>query len=266
MKNKRFFIKTNQTLMLILIFFVSVAISYSQAKQNSSKTKPQANKETNQANTLVNPQVELIDKLIKSTEDYKESLQKLALLYQTDVDKQKEKLSKKQELFKLGVVARRELEMTEEEIKNLQSKLIETQKGLEEAADLLVEAEAAKELAKLPPVTAQSAYRVTPGVIRYTGFSNWFLEDTPILQKFFQDSFKRALPISAYGQSSTHDRLGYDHRNSIDIAVHPETTEGRALIDFLRSKGIPFQAFNQAITGASTGPHIHIGKPSVRFH
>ncbi|MEW6208704.1 MAG: hypothetical protein AB1631_10080 [Acidobacteriota bacterium] len=33
----------------------------------------------------------------------------------------------------------------------------------------------------------------------------------------------------------------------------------------LRSAGIPFLAFRQALAGSSTGPHIHIGYPSKRF-
>jgi hypothetical protein len=34
--------------------------------------------------------------------------------------------------------------------------------------------------------------------------------------------------------------------------------EGRALIKFLRSEGIPFLAFRGPIPGVATGPHIHI--------
>lgn len=262
MKNKVYYIKFIQNLS-ISFFIVLLSVFALSAQQTSSKGKPQSNNETG---ILVAKQIELAERLIKSTEEYKESLQKLVSLYQIDIDKQAEKLQKKQELFQIGVIARREVEIAEEEIKIIRNKLSETQKELVEADVLLVEAEAAKELAKLPPLINQSAYRVVSGVIRYTGFSNWVLQDTPVLQKFFQDSFSRTLPISAYGQSSTHDKLGYDHRNSIDIAVHPETTEGQALINFLRNKGIPFQAFSHAITGSSTGPHIHIGKPSIRIN
>lgn len=260
--NRQVFIRTFQTLTISFIIIL-LSTFVGQAQQSRSKDSTQNSKETS---LLVDQQIALADRLIKSTEEYKESLQKLAALYQNDIDRQKEKLQKKQELFQLGIIARRELESAEEEIKTAQNKILEIGKDLSEANNLLVEAEAAKELAKLPPITGYSTYRVTSGVIRYSGFANWSLQDTPVLQKFFQDSFSRVLPISAYGQSSTHDRLGYDHRNSIDIAVHPEGKEGQALITFLRNKGIPFQAFSHAITGSSTGPHIHIGKPSVRIN
>jgi len=84
--------------------------------------------------------------------------------------------------------------------------------------------------------------------------------------KFFQARFKKELPVSAAGQSSTHDRLGYDHREAIDVAVSPGSREGRGLIAYLRQAHIPFLAFRGKVAGVSTGPHIHIGMPSPRLH
>ncbi|HXG92293.1 MAG TPA: hypothetical protein VNN73_07980 [Blastocatellia bacterium] len=84
------------------------------------------------------------------------------------------------------------------------------------------------------------------------------------LQKFFASKFGRALPISAFGQSALHNRLGFDHRNGIDVALHPDSSEGRVVVNFLRARGIPFIAFRQAIPGIATGPHIHVGNPSPR--
>jgi hypothetical protein len=51
----------------------------------------------------------------------------------------------------------------------------------------------------------------------------------------------------------------------MDVALHPDSTEGKAFIDHLRKAGIPFIAFRGAVQGASTGPHIHVGKPSGRL-
>jgi hypothetical protein len=51
----------------------------------------------------------------------------------------------------------------------------------------------------------------------------------------------------------------------MDVAVHPDSIEGKALIAHLRTSGIPFIAFRGAVAGSSTGPHIHIGKPSGRL-
>jgi len=51
----------------------------------------------------------------------------------------------------------------------------------------------------------------------------------------------------------------------MDVSLHPDGAEGRALIDFMRRNGIPFSAFRGAIPGVATGPHIHIGRPSSRY-
>jgi hypothetical protein len=51
----------------------------------------------------------------------------------------------------------------------------------------------------------------------------------------------------------------------MDISLNPDGPEGKALLEFLRSNGIPFSAFRGAIPGVATGPHIHIGMPSHRY-
>ena len=48
--------------------------------------------------------------------------------------------------------------------------------------------------------------------------------------------------MSAYGQTALHDRMGLDHRDALDVAVHPDSPEGRALMEYLREAGIPFIA------------------------
>ncbi len=245
-----------------IVAFLLLAVFFPIAK--AQKKKEVATKSSSvELSSSQKQQVEIAERLLSSTLEYKSSVEKLIGFYQIDLDKQKEKLEKRKELYQLGIVARREVESIETEINNIETKIKSLEKELTEADYLLVEAEAAKELAKTPPKSP--SYQVSSGVIRYIGSYAWSLQDTPVVQKFFQDSFGRSLPISAYGQSPTHDRLGFDHRNCIDVALHPETLEGQQLINFLRGAGIPFQAFNRAIAGSSTGPHIHIGKPSVRL-
>jgi hypothetical protein len=65
-------------------------------------------------------------------------------------------------------------------------------------------------------------------VIRYDGGRGW--RRCPTLDRFFAERFHRPLPVSAPGQTPAHDRLGFDHRDAIDIAVHLDTSEGRALM------------------------------------
>jgi hypothetical protein len=129
---------------------------------------------------------------------------------------------------------------------------------------MIAEAEAIDQILKAPPV-AKNSYRATNVLIRYTGSYAWNIQEIVRVQKFFTDRFGRQLPISAFGQSKTHDQLGFDHRNCVDVALHPDSEEGEALMEFLRNAGIPFLAFRQAMPGASTNPHIHIGRPSPRL-
>src|SRR6185369_5064745 len=99
----------------------------------------------------------------------------------------------------------------------------------------------------------------------FDGHGAWSLALTSRIESFFTARFHRALPLSAFGQTPVHDRLGFDHRNAIDVAVHPDSAEGRALIAYLRSASISFLAFRGAIPGAATGAHIHIGPASQRL-
>ena len=100
--------------------------------------------------------------------------------------------------------------------------------------------------------------------IRFNGGASWSLADAGKIEKFFSQTFGHALPISAFGQTATHDRLRFDHRNAMDVALHPDSKEGQTLLSYLRQAGIPFIAFRNAVAGAATGAHIHIGNPSEK--
>lgn len=96
------------------------------------------------------------------------------------------------------------------------------------------------------------------------GSGRWKLADARKIQDFFLARFKKPLPATAFGQSDLHTRWGLDHRNGIDVGLHPDSAEGRALIEFLRKESIPFLAFRGPVPGVATGPHIHIGNRSPR--
>ena len=94
----------------------------------------------------------------------------------------------------------------------------------------------------------------------------WTLADAAKVEKFFLEKFKRPLPLTAFGQSDLHTRWGLDHRNGMDVGLHPDSVEGRALIEFLRAESIPFLVFRGPVPGVATGPHIHIGNRSSRSY
>ena len=99
-----------------------------------------------------------------------------------------------------------------------------------------------------------------------TAPGKWSLAEASKVEKFFATKFKRPLPVSAFGQSDLHTRWGWDHRNGMDVGLHPDSAEGRALIEFLRDESIPFLVFRGPIPGVATGPHIHIGNRSSRAY
>ncbi|MGZ8442850.1 MAG: hypothetical protein ACXWXZ_05580, partial [Candidatus Binatia bacterium] len=115
------------------------------------------------------------------------------------------------------------------------------------------------------PALPIGGFSQTAELTRFNGPFKWSIAEAPRVEKFFSQTFGRRLPITALGQSDTHNRLRFDHRDSMDIGLHPDSGEGRALVGFLRKSGIPFVAFRSAIPGAATGPHIHIGRPSGRL-
>lgn len=97
------------------------------------------------------------------------------------------------------------------------------------------------------------------------GSGSWSISDSARVEKFYLNKFGRSLPLTALGQSELHTRWGYDHRQGMDIGLHPDSREGKVLIEFLRTEDIPFLAFREAVPGVATGPHIHVGNPSRRL-
>lgn len=193
--------------------------------------------------------------------EYKESLQKLLALQEDDVKSATQTVEKRKELLAQAIISKREMEESERALSIAQDKVADTKKQIGDADNLIAEASAEEQLSKLGPGT----YQATAALIRYNGPANWVLSDAAKVQSFFAMKFNHALPISAFGQTPVHDHLGFDHRNSIDVALSPDSSEGQALMNYLRSAGIPFIAFRYAVPGSATGAHIHIGYPSKRI-
>jgi len=99
----------------------------------------------------------------------------------------------------------------------------------------------------------------------FDGTRKWKISDSPKVESFFVSKFNRPLPLTAFGQSELHKRWGLDHRQSMDVGLHPDSVEGKTLIRFLVEEGIPFLAFRSSVPGVATGPHIHIGHGSSRL-
>jgi hypothetical protein len=210
----------------------------------------------------------LRDEYVSATKEYKASLQRLLALYEAAVKKTEQKRDQAQKLFADGLMSKLEVEQTENEVTKAGLKVTEVQQQIKSAdtqiAQALIEVEGDKQIAKLGPARRGSLISTT-SFIRYYGAGAWALSQAPKLETFFQQTFKRPLPIAVFGQGAIHNQWRLDHRNAMDISLNPDGPEGQALIRFMQSNGIPFSAFRGAIPGVATGPHIHIGLPSHRY-
>ena len=207
---------------------------------------------------------EAFAELEQTTREYQDTLAKLVLLEEQAVARASASADRLRALQGQGAVARRDVEGAEQEVADARGRLDGTRRRLADSRQILVEAQALHRLAMLPPAVFPGPERSTPEVAEYRGTGPWSLTQLSSLEQFFVARFGRSLPVSALGQTPTHDRLGYDHRNAVDVAVHPDSVEGRALLDHLRGRGIPFLAFRGPVAGASTGAHVHVGTASPR--
>lgn len=116
------------------------------------------------------------------------------------------------------------------------------------------------------PAVGGRSQRLSAALVQGIKYSaDWSLEKAEKIKGFFVKRFGHDLPVSAMGQTETHDKLGFDHHDAMDVALNPDSREGRTLIGYLRQMKIPFIAFRRRVEGAATGPHIHIGNPSHRM-
>ena len=217
------------------------------------------------------PQTELAklrEEFVKATNEYKASLAKLIPYQEEKVKRAEAKLEQSQKLFAEGLIPRAQLEESERLLTEAKSEVAKTQRDIvsadAQAAGIYAETAAEKEIAKNLRLARQSLVR-TSSFTRFTGAPGWGISEAWKVQRFFSDTFKKQLPIAVFGQGAIHDRWRLDHRNAMDISLHPDSAEGQGLLNFLQKNGIPYLAFRSAIPGTATGPHIHIGRPSHRY-
>jgi hypothetical protein len=205
--------------------------------------------------------------IVKAAEIYKTSLKQLLAARETEAAQTSDQLEKLKELYKDGLVSKRQMEEADRKLIEAQHKVEETRAQLAATDSLVVESLAAADASQVADYDAPAQSSKTlkkVAYIRYKGYADWSIADIGKIEKFFQSKFKRPLPVAALGQSELHTRWGFDHRNAVDVSVQPDSAEGLALMNYLSSQGIPFMAFRRAVPGSATGPHIHIGKPSLK--
>ena len=239
---------------MVLLLFLSGPVFGQGRKAKPRKPKPPP----------ANPVAESKADVVKAAQEHKANLEKELALHDAQVQAATADVERRRALLAQGLIAKRELEPSEQALAVARGLRDTRQREISETDNLIAEAMAAEQLAKMRPLPV-GGYMTTAALIRYIGPTRWFLTDIGKVQSFFTERFGHALPVSAYGQTPVHDRMGFDHHESVDVAAHPDSPEGQAIIAYLRSAGISFIAFRQAVAGAATGAHIHIGLPSRRL-
>jgi hypothetical protein len=259
MKRSLFFTLTGMaTLHMALPFFVDAGIAQDNLKNRPAR--PSTNRQVGPTESeLTRARSDVIQK-IKET---RAGAEKLLTLHESERQRALERYEQQRDLYYQGLIARNDVLKAEDALAQAIVRINEDKRWLAETDMVITEATMRDELLRLPGL-AVGGYSETAALLRFNGGALWSLAVAPKIEKFYFETFGRPLPISALGQTPTHDRLHFDHRNAMDVALHPDSAEGRSLLNYLRQAGIPFIAFRNAVPGAATGAHIHIGKPSSR--
>ncbi|HEY7218695.1 MAG TPA: hypothetical protein VH985_09910 [Candidatus Binatia bacterium] len=184
--------------------------------------------------------------------------------YERDQIKLREEVIKRRKLYQNGEISEDQVREAERSYISALNRIYEMRHAVVETDIAITEAVLGEKVLRMPALPV-NGFSETADVKRFNGAFKWSLKEAPRVERYFAQTFGRRLPVTAMGQSDTHNRLGFDHHDSMDVALHPDSAEGKALIDHLRKAGIPFIAFRTAVPGASTGPHIHVGQPSGRL-
>ena len=226
------------------------------AAQGASRPAPRAARPADRAHAASD--------VVKAAREATASLERLLALDQQELNA----LAAHQELwrraFEEGRATEMQLEAIQHDLDEAALRVAETRRMLLQSSHLLTEAAVATRLGRLRPLP-RGGLETTAALVRFNGPRAWSLDRTSGIERFFRERFARPLPVSAMGQTPAHDRLALDHRHGLDVAVHPDSAEGKALMAHLREQGIAFLAFREAVEGAATGAHIHIGPPSQRM-
>jgi hypothetical protein len=246
-----------------LILLCCAASSAAEAKKNPTTPRltgsPAAT--SSQMNVLATRKM-LIERMKASRERLKNSLS----YYEEELEKQSADYETKKGLYAKDLIPGVEVENSERVLNNKRLEMERVRQWIAEddVALSLAEEATQEKLARLSTLPL-GGYEETATLIHYNGAASWSLASAQKIARFFRGKFGHSLPLSATGQSPTHDRMGLDHREALDVAVQPDSAEGRGLMAYLKKSGIPFIAFRGAVRSMSTGAHIHIGKPSPRI-
>lgn len=181
---------------------------------------------------------------------------------QRRVDRQQKIVEDRQKLLENGIMARSDLATFQDELDSRKRVLELAKNRIQLMAELRQMAETEQRLERAAQAGARTSANV---MMRYDGNGLFSLSDLPTISTEYEKRFHASLPVSAVGQTLLHQSMGLDHRNRVDVALNPDSSEGIWLRQLLERLHVPYLAFRAAIVGAATAPHIHIGPESTRL-
>ena len=161
-----------------------------------------------------------------------------------------------------GILAPAEIETEQRELEMRKGTLDLAQSRARLLVQLADMAKAEQELERSRPTDLATPKGT---MVRFDGNGIFSPDDLKTVSAEYEKRFHQPLPVSALGQTLMHQSLGFDHRNRVDVALSPNQKEGIWLQAFLERLHIPYIAFREAMPGAATGAHIHIGPASTRL-
>jgi hypothetical protein len=159
------------------------------------------------------------NEVLQKMQETREGAEKLLALHETARQRSAEEYERRRELYYQGLIARNEVLQAEHLLAEAITRVEEDKRWLAESDMALTEFAMRDELLRLPRLSV-GGYSATGSLIRFNGEAAWQLPDAAKIEKFFLNTFGRALPISALGQTATHERLRFDHRNAMDREFH----------------------------------------------
>ena len=220
--------------------------------------------------------LELNDEIVMTTTAYKDHLLTVLENQQLELKRLTIEVDLQQQLLRQGLISQKELEENKLAMANYSIKI--TKRRIADAEKLIAETQAETNGTMMRQGIREPANRTGVGalsptkgsgkndnMIRYVGNAQWSLANSGKIENFFYSRFGHSLPVSAWSETDLHRQMHLDHRNAMDVALNPDSAEGQVLMNYLRDADIPFMAFRGRVAGASTGAHIHIGKPSLRL-
>ena len=242
----------------LVVFYSTVSLG-ADAKQKKPVRSTRSAQVTPSQNKLAATRAQLIECTNLSRQNLRDSLPQ----YESELQNQVADYEMQKKLYEENAISPLDVDKSEQRLAETRQAMAQIQQRIsEDDIALALTPEAAEEESERLAELSLEGYDETASYMCYTGAGPWSLADAKKIAQFFLARFGRSLPISAFGQTSTHKRMSLDHRGAVDVPIEPDSEEGRSLMAYLHRSGIPFIAFRRAVRNMATGPHIHIGRPS----